>query len=72
MDAACWPLHAALQLDQGTVLADRLLLKGDCATMAYGLEGRAPLLDHHLATVAGQLPQNLLVTPKYAGCPTVW
>ena len=34
------PLHSALRLDQGTVLADRLLLKGDCATMAYGLEGR--------------------------------
>lgn len=56
------PLNAALQLDQGTVLADRLLLKGDGATMAFGLEARAPLLDHHLAHVAGQLPVCLKST----------
>ena len=56
------PLNAALQLDQETVLADRLLLKGDCATMAYGLEARAPLLDHRLAAVAGKLPLHLKVT----------
>ena len=56
------PLNAALQLDQGTVLADRLLLKGDCSTMAFGLEARAPLLDHHLAKVAGELPYHLKVT----------
>jgi len=58
------PLNAALQLDQGTVLADRLLLKGDCATMAFGLEARAPLLDHHLAAIAGALPLSLKVTPS--------
>ena len=56
------PLNAALQLDQGTVLADRLLFKGDCSTMAFGLEARAPLLDHNLADVAGQLPLRLKVT----------
>lgn len=56
------PLNAALQLDQGTVLADRLLLKGDSATMAYGLEARAPLLDHQLAAIAGQLPIHLKAT----------
>ncbi|WP_010588153.1 asparagine synthase (glutamine-hydrolyzing) [Schlesneria paludicola] len=58
------PLNAALQLDQGTVLADRLLLKGDCSTMAFGLEARAPLLDHHLAKIAGELPYHLKVTPS--------
>ena len=58
------PLNAALQLDQGTVLADRLLLKGDCATMAFGLEVRAPLLDHFLAKIAGQLPLRLKATPS--------
>ena len=58
------PLNAALRLDQGTVLADRLLLKGDCATMAYGLEARAPLLDHVLADVAGRLPLSQKATPK--------
>jgi asparagine synthase (glutamine-hydrolysing) len=56
------PLNAALRLDQGTSLADRLLLKGDYATMAFGLESRAPLLDHHLAAVAGELPLNLKAT----------
>ncbi len=56
------PLNLALQLDQGTILADRLLLKGDSATMAYGLEARAPLLDHQLAAVAGALPIELKVT----------
>jgi asparagine synthase (glutamine-hydrolysing) len=58
------PLNAALQLDQGTVLADRLLLKGDCATMAFGLETRAPLLDHRLAAIAGRLPLSLKATPS--------
>lgn len=56
------PLNAALRLDQGPVLADRLLLKGDYATMACGLEARAPLLDHQLARVAGSLPMHLKAT----------
>lgn len=58
------PLNAALQMDQGTVLADRLLLKGDSATMAFGLEARAPLLDHRLAAIAGRLPLSLKATPS--------
>lgn len=58
------PLNAALFQDQGTALADRLLLKGDYATMAFGLESRAPLLDHQLAAVAGALPLSLKATPK--------
>ncbi len=58
------PLNAALQLDQGTVLADRLLLKGDVCTMAFGLEARAPLLDPLLAEIASRLPPELKVTPK--------
>ena len=57
------PLNEALKRDQGTVLADRLLLKGDYATMAYGLESRAPLLDHQLAAIAGRLPIHLKATP---------
>ena len=58
------PLNAALQQDQGTGLADRLLLKGDYATMAFGLESRAPLLDHRLAAIASNLPLHLKATPK--------
>ena len=34
--------------------------------MAWGLEARAPLLDHHLAAVAGSLPAHL----KTAGSET--
>ncbi len=56
------PLRAALDLDQGPALADRLLHKADHATMAYGLEARAPFLDRDLASLAGTLPNDLLVT----------
>ena len=58
------PLNLALQQDQGTGLADRLLLKGDYATMAFGLESRAPLLDHHLAAMASRLPLSLKATQQ--------
>jgi asparagine synthase (glutamine-hydrolysing) len=58
------PLNLALRQDQGTCLADRLLLKGDYSTMAFGLESRAPLLDHELAAVAGRLPIALKATPQ--------
>ena len=57
-------LNAALRLDQGTVLADRLLLKGDYSTMAFGLESRAPLLDHYLAGIASRLPLHFKATPS--------
>ena len=58
------PLNAALCADQGTALADGLLLKADYSTMAFGLEARAPLLDHLLADVAGRLPLHLKVTSR--------
>ena len=58
------PLNAALCADQGTALADGLLLKADYSTMAFGLEARAPLLDHLLGDVAGCLPLHLKVTPR--------
>lgn len=57
-------LNVALCLDQGAALSDRLLLKTDYATMANALESRAPLLDHHLANVAGRLPLHWKATPK--------
>lgn len=62
MDEPDEPLNAALLADQGPMLGDRLLLKADYATMAYGLEGRAPLLDHQLAQIAGELPLHLKAT----------
>jgi len=57
-------LNSALRLDQGPVLADRLLHKTDAATMAFGLEARAPLLDPQLAAIAAALPEELQVTAK--------
>jgi asparagine synthase (glutamine-hydrolysing) len=41
-----------------TYLPDDLLVKADIATMAVGLEGRSPFLDHELAEWAAGLPQG--------------
>ncbi|KJH69054.1 asparagine synthase (glutamine-hydrolyzing) [Chromobacterium violaceum] len=39
-------LHQLLELDFANYLPDYILQKSDLCTMAHGLEGRAPLLDH--------------------------
>ncbi|MBA4031540.1 MAG: asparagine synthase (glutamine-hydrolyzing) [Planctomyces sp.] len=62
-------LDQALLDDQGTVLADRLLLKGDRSTMAHGVEARAPFLDHRVAEFAAKLPADWIIRgreTKYA------
>ena len=53
-----------LRIDHAGYLPDDLLLKSDYSTMAYGLEARAPLLDHRLAIEAARLPTHLKATPK--------
>lgn len=53
-------LKTMLRIDQNRYLPDDLLLKTDYSTMAYGLEARAPFLDHHLAVTAASLPDHLL------------
>jgi asparagine synthase (glutamine-hydrolysing) len=50
-----------LALDLSGYLPDDLLRKLDRATMAASLEGRAPLLDHHLVEFACRLPVALKV-----------
>ncbi|HEY0972681.1 MAG TPA: asparagine synthase-related protein, partial [Gemmatimonadales bacterium] len=49
--------------DIATYLADELLPKVDVATMAHGLEARAPLLDQEVVRFALSLPDGWLVGP---------
>ncbi|MCW1891725.1 MAG: asparagine synthase (glutamine-hydrolyzing) [Candidatus Uhrbacteria bacterium] len=50
------PLARAMRFDLESYLADDLNPKMDRATMAYGLEARAPLLDQQLVAYALRLP----------------
>lgn len=45
--------------DMATELTDQLLVKVDRMLMAWGLEGRVPLLDHRLVEFALRLPDTL-------------
>jgi asparagine synthase (glutamine-hydrolysing) len=51
--------EAALDVDVAHYLPDCLLVKVDIATMAHGLEGRSPLLDHEFMEFAASLPSAL-------------
>ena len=50
-----------MYLDMTSYLVDDVLVKVDRATMAYGLEARAPFLDHRVAGFAWSLPSPLKV-----------
>jgi asparagine synthase (glutamine-hydrolysing) len=52
-------VDAMLDVDVNTYLPDCLLVKVDIATMAHGLEGRSPLLDHELMEFVATLPADL-------------
>ena len=52
-------VDAALDVDVTYYLSDCLLVKVDIATMAHGLEGRSPMLDHEFMGFAASLPTDL-------------
>ncbi len=54
----CHYIDQAMYIDMKTFLPDDILVKVDRATMAHGLESRAPFLDHRLIEFAASLPVN--------------
>lgn len=62
------PLSRIQYVDIKTYLPDDILVKVDRASMAVGLEVRAPLLDHKLMEMAAAIPSRLKLAglrPKY-------
>ncbi|HMD19017.1 MAG TPA: asparagine synthase (glutamine-hydrolyzing) [Alloacidobacterium sp.] len=53
-----------MYLDAVGYLPDDILVKLDRATMAFGLEGRVPLLDHRVAEFAWRLPLNMRIRER--------
>jgi asparagine synthase (glutamine-hydrolysing) len=61
-----WPgaaLEQVAALDFHEFLPDDVLAKTDRATMAVGLEGREPLLDHRIIEMAFRLPLSMRLGP---------
>jgi len=56
------PVEKALQLDTQIMLVDDPVKRVDNMTMAWGLEGRVPFLDHELVELAARIPADLKVS----------
>ncbi len=58
------PMRVPLVFDRSSYLIDDLNVKMDRATMAHGLEARAPFLDQELVRFASSLPSEWLIRKK--------
>jgi asparagine synthase (glutamine-hydrolysing) len=56
------PVDKALQLDTDIMLVDDPVKRVDNMTMAWGLEGRVPFLDHEVVELAARVPAELKVS----------
>jgi asparagine synthetase B (glutamine-hydrolysing) len=56
------PVDKALQLDTEIMLVDDPVKRVDNMTMAWGLEGRVPFLDHEVVELAARIPAELKVS----------
>ncbi len=61
-------LKRQMLLDCRVNLLSDLLVKMDMATMSASVEGRSPLMDHHLAEFTMSLPDNYLVRGNRTKC----
>jgi asparagine synthase (glutamine-hydrolysing) len=59
MPGATTALDAALRMDATVMLVDDPVKRVDNMTMAWGLEGRVPFLDHELVELAARCPPEL-------------
>jgi asparagine synthase (glutamine-hydrolysing) len=55
------PIDKALRLDTNVMLVDDPVKRVDNMTMAWGLEGRVPFLDHDLVELAARIPPELKI-----------
>jgi asparagine synthase (glutamine-hydrolysing) len=58
-EGAATPLERALRIDTHVMLVEDPVKRVDNTTMAWGLEGRVPFLDHELVQLAAACPTSL-------------
>ncbi|MEO3757382.1 N-acetylglutaminylglutamine amidotransferase [Mycobacterium sp. B14F4] len=66
-DGAATGIDRALRLDTTVMLVDDPVKRVDNMTMAWGLEGRVPFLDHELVELAATCPPELKIAHEGKG-----
>jgi asparagine synthase (glutamine-hydrolysing) len=66
-DGAGTPTDMALRLDSQVMLVDDPVKRVDNMTMAWGLEGRVPYLDHDVVALAARIPPELKLAQEGKG-----